>query len=297
MSLRWDGQHYAENTDHHRAFDHVILDRLGRLDHDGAILDIGCGVGNFTRGLCELVPQGQVLGVDADSSMIATAQQTQAQNQTQTQAQTQAQTQTQTQSRTGSQPAADGVAQCEPEFAVLPAQLLGSMIGERQFDAIVSTACLHWVPLSDQPALLSDAFALLKPGGVWCVEFGGQGQLAALREVLDPLARSLGGAGPVWFFPDASTYEQLLMQAGFIHVGVELVHQSRSMPDEAALRNLLTSQVLVAYQPSLPSDVWEIFVESACEQVIAQRKTSAGVATDPDFDVDYVRIIARAVHP
>ena len=261
--MEWNGEHYADHTAHHRAFDHVLLERLEPLAPHGRILDIGCGVGNFTAGLVDRVPAGSVLGVDADASMVATAQ-------------------------------ANHEGHSRLSFQVTPAQDLGTLAALGPFAAMVSTACLHWVPEVDHPSVLQAAHDLLEPGGQWCVEFGGRGQVDGLRKTLDPLAIEFGGGLPRWFFPDVATYSGLLADAGFVDVDVQLVTQVRPMKDAAALRGLLTSQVLFAYMPDIDDARHVEFIQAAGDAVIESVEASPGPA---NYDVEYVRIVATARKP
>src|SRR5690349_3132034 len=65
----WDGADYAANTEHHRVHDGTFLRRFPVAPTD-RILDLGCGSGDFTRTVADLVPDGHVLGLDAQPSMI-----------------------------------------------------------------------------------------------------------------------------------------------------------------------------------------------------------------------------------
>lgn len=241
----------------------MLLERLEPLAPHGRILDIGCGVGNFTAGLVDRVPAGSVLGVDADASMVATAQ-------------------------------ANHEGHSRLSFQVTPAQDLGTLAALGPFAAMVSTACLHWVPEVDHPSVLQAAHDLLEPGGQWCVEFGGRGQVDGLRKTLDPLALEFGGGPPRWFFPDVATYSGLLADAGFVDVDVQLVTQARPMKDAAALRGLLTSQVLFAYMPDIDDARHVEFIQTAGDAVIESVEASPGPA---NYDVEYVRIVATARKP
>ncbi len=53
---------------------------------------------------------------------------------------------------------------------------------EQEFDAVFSNAALHWT--SDQDAVLKGVYRALKPGGRFVAEFGGQGNIAAIRVAL-----------------------------------------------------------------------------------------------------------------
>src|SRR5262245_61156327 len=68
----WDGTDYAANTTHHRAFDEWFLRELPVQPTD-RVLDLGCGSGDFTRTVAELVPDGHVVGIDAQPSMVEEA--------------------------------------------------------------------------------------------------------------------------------------------------------------------------------------------------------------------------------
>ena len=69
----WDGAAYAANTGHHRRHDAWFLERFPVRPGD-RVLDLGCGSGDFSRVVAELVPDGELVGVDAQPSMIAEAE-------------------------------------------------------------------------------------------------------------------------------------------------------------------------------------------------------------------------------
>jgi ubiquinone/menaquinone biosynthesis C-methylase UbiE len=50
---------------------------------------------------------------------------------------------------------------------------------EQSFDAVFSNAALHWV--RDHEAMLAEVRRVLKPGGRFVAEMGGQGNVAAIR--------------------------------------------------------------------------------------------------------------------
>jgi trans-aconitate 2-methyltransferase len=257
--LTWDGEHYADHTAHHRAYDHVLTSRLEGVAPDADVLDVGCGVGDFTRSLIDVAPRGTVRGVDADPSMIATARQR----------------------------AAD--ANAEVEFAVCRAQDLSTVIAPASVDLLVSTACLHWLPQADHPQFVAQAGTVLRPGGRLLLEFGGAGQLAEVRGVLDPLAVAAGGRPPTWWFASPDDYQPILAAEHFSVREAVLLHQIRPMADAEALRGWLTSQVLVGYRPWIPQAAWETFEAGAIAGVEALVRQSDGTC-----DVEYVRLVIDA---
>lgn len=251
-STRWDGRLYAEHTAHHRTNDANILADL-RPPAEGTVLDVGCGVGDLTERLTELVPHGRVLGVDADPSMVEQA----------------------------ARRARPGL-----EFAVAPVQDLGAVADDASVDLVVSTACLHWVPATDQPAALGELARVLRPGGTLRIDMGGAGQIAATRELLDAVSESLGGPASPWFFPTPEEYRELLAQAGFDVEGarVRLLHQRRPVPDEAAVLGWLRSQVLLAYTARMDGPTAAAFTAEV------ERRAGELRREDGSYDQDYVRL-------
>jgi trans-aconitate methyltransferase len=57
-----------------------------------------------------------------------------------------------------------------------------SLSFDQEFDAVFSNAALHW--MRDHDAVLRGVYRALKPGGRFVAEFGGQGNIAAIRVAL-----------------------------------------------------------------------------------------------------------------
>jgi trans-aconitate 2-methyltransferase len=260
----WDAELYALHTAHHRAYDDHVLERLS-ISPDFNILDVGSGAGDLTAKLAKLVPDGTVIGVDASLALV--------------------------------QAAAERFRDARNvAFRHLRAQQLGDLgvtelAGERQsgppFDLAISVATLHWVPDEDHPGVYRAIFDLLRNGGTFRADFGGKGQIGEVREVLNAVATELGGAADPWYFPAVAEVEARILEAGFV-VGdgfVRLVGQRRSVPDVEAFTGWLESQVLIAYQPSLPGTAYGEFCRRSLEQLLEQ-----GAREDGSFDQDYVRM-------
>lgn len=264
----FDGTLYAASTAHHRAFDDAVLGPLP-LRPGARVLDLGCGVGDLTARVADVVLEagsGLVVGVDLSPSSIRRAR---------------------------ARWQRPGL-----HLRVGALQHLAQVVPETGFDAVMSVATLHWVPWEDHPALLATVRERLAPGGTLSVDMGGHGQIAAARTVLDPLllGRSTGtdtgpGADGPWCFPDATSYAGLLGAAGLSVSRCALVHQRRSMPDAVALEGWLRSQVLPAYEPWLPGGDDR---EPALADVV-DRCSSALRRDDGSYDQDYVRLDVVAV--
>jgi trans-aconitate methyltransferase len=254
VTTSWDAALYAENTAHHRRHDDDFLGAL-TLPAAARVLDVGCGVGDFTARLATLGPGVEVLGVDADPGMVAVA----------------------------ARHATPAV-----RFAVCRAQELDRVVPAGSVDAVFSVAALHWVPAADHPGMLAQVRRVLRPGGLFRAQFGGSGQIAAVQAILDEEAARLGGGPAGWFFPAPADYRPLLEGAGLtVSDGgwVRLLRQVRRFPTGPDLLGWLRSQTFPAYEPTLPAGAVEAF-RQRCER----RATGELRRGDGTYDLDFVRL-------
>ena len=249
----WAGADYAANTAHHRRFDEEFL-ATTPLRPDARVLDVGCGSGDFTARLARLVPDGHVLGVDPQPSMLEQAR---------------------------------GVALPNQSFQRCTAQRLGELTGP--FDAVVSRSVLHWVPIAEHPAVLAAAAGLLVPGGLLRIEAGGGDNIRAVLPWLDEVSARHGGPRSPWAFPAAGEYLDLVLAAGFdVEDGwVRLVAQRRRF-DRESLLGWLTSQTLIAYTHGMPQAAAAAFRAEVLAGVDRLRGAGGG------YDQTWVRLDVRA---
>jgi ubiquinone/menaquinone biosynthesis C-methylase UbiE len=252
----WDGADYAANTAHHRAHDGWFLETvpLSRADR---VLDLGCGTGDFTRTLADLVPEGHVVGLDAQPSMVAEA---------------------------------EGRAAANQSFIVGPVQALDDVLPgpdhDGGFDAVISRSVLHWVPVADWPAVLGHARRLLRPGGFLRIECGGGGNVPTVVATLDRLAAPYGGPVAPWTYLDAGTAFDLAERAGF-ELGADgyvrtLVQRRPFTRDSFA--DWLRSQSIEAYRHGMAPDAAAAFTADVEAGLDEFRRH------DGTFDLTYVRL-------
>jgi arsenite methyltransferase len=148
------------------------------------VLDVGCGPGNLTAHIAEIVGEkGSVVGVDPSTERIAIAQKIQQPN------------------------LSFGVGQAE-DLSQFPSE---------SFDAVYVNSTLHWV--QDQPAAVKEFARLLKPRGLLGISGGSGDSLSAQERIkADVLSRE-----PYRNYPEESPpkflkqreLESLLDDAGF----------------------------------------------------------------------------------
>jgi trans-aconitate methyltransferase len=253
----WDGAAYAANTGHHRVHDAWFLERFPVRPAD-RVLDLGCGAGDFTRIVAGLVPDGHVLGLDAQPSMVDEAARVAGPNQS---------------------------------FLVAPVQALDDVLGasagrDGTFDVVMSRSVLHWVPAADQPGVYAAAFRLLRPGGFLRVECGGAGNIPRTLALLDAVSSAHGGPTGPWHFTDAGTALDRAEQAGFTVEPDGYVHtvaqHRRYSRDE--YRGWLHSQVIEAYRDGIDPDRRAAFT-AAVESRLDEVRRPGG-----SYDQTYVRL-------
>jgi trans-aconitate methyltransferase len=92
------------------------------------------------------------------------------------------------------------------------------------FDAVFSNAALHW--LREQEAMLAGVHRILKPGGRFVAEMGGQGNIASIRVALMAVLSRHGFDGRednVNYYPTPEIYTRRLERNGFRVERIELI--------------------------------------------------------------------------
>jgi trans-aconitate 2-methyltransferase len=206
-----------------------VLARLP-LRGDETVLDAGCGSGRVTERLCERLPRGRVIALDASPSMIAAARE-----------------------RLGR--FGDRTVYLVSDLAA-PLPLAAGAV-----DAVLSTAALHWVP--DHDAVFSHLAVPLRPGGRLVAQCGGAGNIARVVEVL----RTVGDGWPgPWTFATPDGTRARLEQSGFEAVETWLHDELARFADDATFREYLRTVVLGAHLERLRSDPErDAFVDAVAE--------------------------------
>ena len=226
----WDAPTYDRIADPMHRWGIAVLDRLP-LAGDERVLDAGCGSGRVTEALCERLPRGRVIALDASPAMLDAARRRLA--------------------RFG-----DRVEYLEADLTrPLPIEDGGA-------DAILSTATFHWVP--DHDALFRNLAAVLRPGGRLVAQCGGDGNIAGLLGIVR--AMGVGDARPAQFATPAETKARL-EAAGFGDVDAWLAVEPTRLEPGEPLETYLETICLREYLEPLPAAERGAFVREVIRRM------------------------------
>lgn len=157
---------------------------------------------------------------------------------------------------------------------------------DQQFDAVFSNAALHW--MKDQDAVARSIWEALKAGGRFVAEFGGKGNIRAIRSSLTKAVEAAGeiiNAEPfARYYPSIGEYATLLETHGFrVTFATHFERPTKLDEGEKGLRNWLFT---------FADNVIESLPESKREAVIAQVEGELRPALfrDGSWFADYRRI-------
>jgi SAM-dependent methyltransferase len=246
---RWSPADYAANAGFVPALGGPALALLAPLPGE-LILDIGCGDGTLTQRIA--AAGARVIGLDASSEMVEAARKR-------------------------------GI-----EAFVADAQALG-LEGQAQrfgrFDAAFSNAALHW--MLDPDAVASGVFSLLKPGGRFVGEMGGESNIAMLRRGIRDELQARGyripAEDPQWY-PSREEFVRLYACAGFARIDAHLIPRPTPLPHGVAawVKTFRAGWLDVAEVPESARDEIAAAVEARLEPLLRQ--------PDGSWIADYVRL-------
>ena len=216
MAHDFDGKKYEKASAHQKAWGAKLI---AELDLKGAerILDLGCGDGALTAQLAEIVPAGEVVGIDSSQGMLDVALQQQRDN---------------------------------LRFVLMD---INDLSFHDQFDVVFSNATLHWV--RDHQRLYRNVKRALCPGGVLRFNFAGEGNcshfFAVIREamLLDGVSSCFDGFQWPWYLPVVSEYEALAQRSGLRDLRVWGENADRFFPDAEAMIQWIDQPSLVPFLP------------------------------------------------
>ncbi len=155
---------------------------------------------------------------------------------------------------------------------------------DAEFDAVFSNAALHWMTKPD--AVIAGVAKALKPGGRFVAEFGGHGNVAAIRTALSSVIEARAGIknapDAIWYFPSASEHQARLEAAGFTVERIALIPRPTPIPSEmGAWMETLAAPVLASVdenlRPTIRDEAQELLRSALCD-------------SDGNWTADYMRL-------
>ncbi len=253
---RWSAADYARNAGFVPALGAAALALLDPRPGE-FVIDIGCGDGVLTEQIARA--GAKVIGLDASREMVEAAR-------------------------------ARGVDAFVVDCQTLDLDRQVERFG--QFDAAFSNAALHW--MLDPAAVARGVFRLLRAGGRFVGEMGGEGNLAilrrGLREELTERGYSLPADDPQWYASPAD-FEAVYRAAGFTGIATDLV--ARPTPLPAGIRGWIKT-----FRSGL-LDVAGVPSEEREDAAAAVERRLSPELRQPDgtFIADYVRLRFRMAKP
>ncbi len=155
---------------------------------------------------------------------------------------------------------------------------------DNEFNAVFSNAALHWMTRPDD--VINGVARALKPGGRFVAEFGGHGNVAAIRIALAGIIERrfdiVDAPGNIWYFPSCAEHRRRLERAGFAVDRIALVPRPTPIPsDMAGWLETLAAPVLgivpEASRASVRDEAAALLRPALCD-------------SDGNWTADYIRI-------
>lgn len=181
MAFDFDGKKYEKASLHQKEWGDRILAAID-FKGDERVLDLGCGDGVLTSHIAELVPKGEVVGIDGSEGMIAAASEKRRPN---------------------------------LKFFL---QDINDIEFENEFDLVFSNAALHWV--KDHRMLLANVSRALRPGGRVRFNFAADGNCSHFYQVTreamaqERFRHCFEQFKWPWYMPSVEEYEDLVRESG-----------------------------------------------------------------------------------
>jgi len=214
------------------------------------ILDLGCGDGILSAQIA--AAGARVIGLDASEAMVEAAR-------------------------------ARGIDAFVADGQALAIEDQANRFG--QFDAAFSNAALHW--MLDPDAVAAGIYSMLKPGGRFAGEMGGEKNVAimrrAVREEIEGRGYVVPAEDPQWY-PGVEEFVRLYGCAGFVGIQAQLIPRPTPLPAGVAgwVKTFRSGWLDVAMVPEWERDDIAAAIERRVQPLLQQ--------PDGSWLADYVRL-------
>jgi trans-aconitate 2-methyltransferase len=224
--MPWDPQQYHKfQAERFAPFDDLV--RLVTVRPGLRVVDLGCGTGELTRRLADMLPESDVLGLDSSPEMLAKAEQ-----------------------------------HVRPGLRFERGDI-ATVAGE--WDLVFSHAAIQWV--DDHEALVPRLFGLVRPGGQLAVQQPNNHTHPAHRAIFEiagqePFRTALDGWSRAWPQLPLERYAALLFEHGAENITVLEKVYTHVLADSDAVAEWTRGTALVPYLERLSSNMRETFLDA-----------------------------------
>ncbi len=237
MAYEFDGKKYEKASIFQQEWGNKLISELN-LKGNEDILDLGCGNGLLTANLTRLVPNGNVIGIDASEGMIEVAKKKERSN---------------------------------LRFKLMD---LNEFSFDCQFDFIFSNATLHWI--KNHNRLWTNILKILKPNGFVRFNFAADGNclhfFKVIREVIafEEYRKYFSEFQWPWYTPSLDEYEKILKDFTFSDLNAWEENADSFFPDRESMIRWIDQPNIVPFLKSIPEDKKKLFREIVIEQMIKE---------------------------
>ncbi len=244
MTYEFDADKYIQASSHQRQWGNNLIKQL-QLKGNERILDLGCGDGELTARLAELVPDGLVLGIDASKNMITSAQE-----------------------------------KHNVENVIFQLMDINDMNFKNEFDVVFSNAALHWV--KDHNKLLANIRNCLRKEGVLLFNFAADGNCTNFLKVIKRAISEkkyqsyFSDFDWPWYMPNVNEYKKILNQANFRETNVWSENVDKYFSNSEEMVKWIDQPSLVPFIQYVDIPDKRIFRNSVIEQMIIETSQPDG---------------------
>jgi trans-aconitate 2-methyltransferase len=264
MKYDWDAITYDRISDAQESWGQEIIE-YRKWKGNEIVLDAGCGSGRTTKILSIKVPQGKVIAVDSDLSMINLVKENLSKF-------------------------------SNIEFIKMD---ISEIELEDQVDVVFSNATLHWI--LNHKKVFERLWQILNFEGQLLIQCGGHRDLAKTLSILNKVSESkefnnyfCNNKGEdiwkqTWYFAKKEDTEKILQEIGFRNIQIFLEDREAQFHNKEEYFLFIKTIVLIPYLKYLPNDILK---DKFAKSVIQEIETNA---KELQWKIDFVRLNINAL--
>ncbi len=243
MAHEFDGKKYDKASAHQKEWGAKLISELS-LKGNERVLDLGCGNGTNTVLIAELIPNSEVVGIDASKGMIDAAKPKERSN---------------------------------LKFILMD---IDAIEYKDEFDVIYSNATLHWV--KNHNRLMGNVFRSLRNGGFLRFNFAADGNCSHFFKVIRKsmeryeFLQYFNNFDWPWYMPSVNEYKHLVEQSELKNTKVWGENADRFFPDTEALIGWIDQPSLVPFLACVSGKDKAAFREFVVGEMIEETKKDDG---------------------